>query len=114
MKIPLLVVCVVALLVSSPAAQDAADEYVDGYMAVRLKAIQTGAVDANDLWYAFNASRDYDPSPSLEKVEVPVIFINSADDFINPPELGIAQREIQRVSFRYLLGSGSHGAPAKR
>lgn len=53
--------------------------------------------DANDLLYAVNASRDYDPSPQLEKISVPVMFVNSADDFINPPELGIAEREIKRV-----------------
>ena len=53
--------------------------------------------DANDLLYAVNASRNYDPSPHLEKITVPVMFVNSADDFINPPELGIAEREIKRV-----------------
>jgi homoserine O-acetyltransferase len=53
--------------------------------------------DANDLLYAVGASRNYDPSPQLEKITVPVMFVNSADDFINPPELGIAEREIKRV-----------------
>jgi homoserine O-acetyltransferase len=53
--------------------------------------------DANDLLYAVNASRNYDPSPQLEKISVPVMFVNSADDFINPPELGIAERKIKRV-----------------
>jgi homoserine O-acetyltransferase len=53
--------------------------------------------DANDLLYAVNASRNYNPSPQLEKITVPVMFVNSADDFINPPELGIAEREIKRV-----------------
>jgi homoserine O-acetyltransferase/O-succinyltransferase len=53
--------------------------------------------DANDLLYALNASRDYDPAGQLEKITVPVMFINSADDFINPPELGIAEREIKKV-----------------
>ena len=33
----------------------------------------------------------------LEKITAPVMFVNSADDFINPPELGIAEREIKRV-----------------
>jgi homoserine O-acetyltransferase len=55
------------------------------------------AHDANDLLYAVNASWDYDPSPRLESIKVPVMFVNSADDFINPPELGIAEREIKRV-----------------
>jgi homoserine O-acetyltransferase len=53
--------------------------------------------DANDLLYAMSASWDYDPSAQLEKISVPVMFVNSADDFINPPELGIAEREIKRV-----------------
>ena len=53
--------------------------------------------DANDVLYAVAASRDYDPSADLEKITAPVLFVNSADDFINPPELGIAEREIKRV-----------------
>ena len=53
--------------------------------------------DATDLLYAVDASRNYDPSPQLEKIIAPVMFVNSADDFINPPELGIAEREIKRV-----------------
>jgi homoserine O-acetyltransferase len=53
--------------------------------------------DANDLVYALAASSDYDPSAGLEKITAPVMFVNSADDFINPPELGIAEREIRRV-----------------
>lgn len=53
--------------------------------------------DANDFLYAVNASWDYDPSRELEKITVPVMFVNSADDFVNPPELGIAEREIKWV-----------------
>jgi homoserine O-acetyltransferase len=49
------------------------------------------------LLYAVNASQNYDPSQQLEKIVAPVMFVNSADDFINPPELGIAEREIKRV-----------------
>ena len=73
--------------------------------------------DANDLLYAVNASRNYDPSPQLEKIMAPVMFVNSADDFINPPELGIAEREIKRVkNGRFVLipisdqthGHGTH------
>jgi len=73
--------------------------------------------DANDLLYAVNASRNYDPSPQLEKIIAPVMFVNSADDFINPPELGIAEREIKRVkNGRFVLipisdqthGHGTH------
>jgi len=70
-------------------ASDAADEeYVKRFIASH---------DANDLLYAVNASRNYDPSAQLENITVPVMFVNSADDFINPPELGIAEREIKRV-----------------
>jgi homoserine O-acetyltransferase len=69
--------------------------------------------DANDLLYAVNASRNYDPSSQLEKIMVPVMFVNSADDFINPPELGIAEREIKRVKKgRFVLipiSEQSHG-----
>ena len=45
-------------------------------------------LDANDLLYQVEASRNYDPSPRLETITAPVMFVNSADDFINPPELG--------------------------
>jgi homoserine O-acetyltransferase len=64
-----------------------------------------------------NASRNYDPSPLLEKITAQVLYINSADDFINPPELGIADREIKRVkNGRFVLipisdetrGHGTH------
>lgn len=77
--------------------RDAADEFLDGYMGRELKGIQSGAIDANDYWYAFNASRDYDPSPHLGEIKAAVAFVNSADDFINPPELAIAEQEIGRV-----------------
>jgi homoserine O-acetyltransferase len=53
--------------------------------------------DANDLLYAFLASFDYDASPDLEKITAPFLLVNSADDFINPPELGLAEREMKRV-----------------
>ncbi len=72
--------------------RDDADKYVDDY----VKRVSAG-LDANDILYAVGASRNYNPSPDLEKITVPVMFINSADDFINPPELGIAEREIKRV-----------------
>jgi homoserine O-acetyltransferase len=53
--------------------------------------------DANDVLYALEASHDYDPGPNLEKIQVPLLAINSADDLINPPELGILEQEIKRV-----------------
>src|SRR5277367_1268621 len=71
------------------AAADAAeDDFAKGFVATH---------DANDLLFAVRASWNYDPSAELEKISVPVMFVNSADDFINPPELGIAEREIKRV-----------------
>ena len=54
-------------------------------------------IDANDLLYAIEASHDYDPGPDLEKIRAPLLAINFADDLINPPELGILEREIRRV-----------------
>jgi homoserine O-acetyltransferase/O-succinyltransferase len=53
--------------------------------------------DANDVLYALEASRDYDPGPNLEKIRAPLLAVNSADDLINPSELGILEREIKRV-----------------
>ena len=53
--------------------------------------------DANDVLYALEASRDYDPGPYLEKITAPLLAINSADDLINPPDQGILEREIKRV-----------------
>ena len=72
--------------------QDEADDYL-----ARAVERYGKMLDANDLLYAVGASSDYDPSKDLEKIDAPVMYINSADDFINPPELGIAQREIKRV-----------------
>lgn len=72
--------------------RDKADHFLDSYIEHRLHEL-----DANDMLYAVDSSRNYDPSPNLEKVKPPVMYINSADDFINPPELGIAEREIKRV-----------------
>ena len=73
-------------------ARDAADKYLDEYFTARMPGL-----DANDLLYQVAASRNYDPLPGLEKIRARVMYVNSADDFINPPELGIAEREIRRV-----------------
>ncbi len=92
--------------------RDAADKYLDDYFKTRLAGL-----DANDFLYQVNASRNYDPSSQLEKITAQVMYINSADDFINPPELGIADREVQRMkSARFVLipisdetrGHGTH------
>jgi homoserine O-acetyltransferase len=53
--------------------------------------------DANDFLYYVNASRNYNPEPKLSSITAPVLWINSADDFINPPELGIAQNLVTRI-----------------
>lgn len=92
--------------------RDAADEFVKKYMDRELADL-----DANDFLYQVNASRDYDPSAGLEKIRAPLMWINSGDDFINPPELGIAEREVKRVkNGRFILlpasdqthGHGTH------
>jgi homoserine O-acetyltransferase len=68
------------------------DELLDKFVQQILKTD-----DANDVLYAVEASHDYDPGPNLEKIRAPLLAINSADDLINPPELGILEREIKRV-----------------
>jgi homoserine O-acetyltransferase len=70
----------------------AADAAVDRYMSERL-----AKMDANDLLFALDASRDYDPSPGLEKIKAPLLALNFADDAINPPELGILEKGVARV-----------------
>ncbi len=68
------------------------DEELDKFVADYLK---TG--DANDMLYAIEASHDYDPAPGLKEIRAPLTALNFADDLINPPELGILEREIKRV-----------------
>jgi homoserine O-acetyltransferase len=68
------------------------DEVLDKFVAEIMKTD-----DANDVLYALEASRDYDPGPNLEKIRAPLLAINFADDLINPPELKILEREIKRV-----------------
>jgi homoserine O-acetyltransferase len=69
-----------------------ADAKIDEFVSGRLKDM-----DANDVLYALESSHDYDPGPGLEKIRAPLLAINFADDLINPPELGILEREIKRV-----------------
>jgi homoserine O-acetyltransferase len=68
------------------------DEVLDKFVEQIVKTD-----DANDVLYALEASHDYDPGPNLEKIQAPLLAINSADDLINPPELGILEQEIKRV-----------------
>jgi homoserine O-acetyltransferase/O-succinyltransferase len=93
-----------------------ADEY---YQRTIPKLVSE--LDANDLLYQIQASRDYDPQPLLGSIVAPLLAINSADDQINPPELGILQREIVKVKRgRFVLlpitsatrGHGTHTLPA--
>ena len=72
--------------------REAADQYLG-----ELTKRELDGVDANDILYAVDSSRNYDPSSKLETIKAPVMFVNSGDDFINPPELGIAEREIKKV-----------------
>jgi homoserine O-acetyltransferase/O-succinyltransferase len=92
--------------------RDAADKFYGD----RMKAA-VARLDANDLLYQLDSSREYNPAPKLEAIKAPLIAINSADDFINPPELGIIEREIKRVKRgRFILlpitdqtrGHGTH------
>jgi homoserine O-acetyltransferase/O-succinyltransferase len=94
----------------------AADAFLDEQLARRY-----ASTDANDMLYAFDASRDYDPSRTLEKIRAPLLAINSADDVINPPELGLMEALMPRVARgRYVLiptgpetrGHGTHSLPA--
>jgi homoserine O-acetyltransferase/O-succinyltransferase len=63
----------------------------------RAVAAAVKANDANDRLYQLESSHDYDPGPGLETIRAPLVAVNSADDLINPPELGILEREIKRV-----------------
>jgi homoserine O-acetyltransferase len=95
--------------------RDAADRLFDD-----LVRRQLARADANDMLYQFDASRDYDPAPKLQGIKAPLIAINSADDQVNPPELGIMEREIKRVKRgQFVLipisdrtrGHGTHSLP---
>ena len=70
-------------------------EKADALLDQRLTAPFPG--DANDVLYQWDSSRDYNPSPGLERIKATVLAINAADDERNPPELGVLDREIKRV-----------------
>jgi homoserine O-acetyltransferase len=95
--------------------RDAADKMFEQMVRQRL-----ASTDANDMLYQFDSSRAYDPAPQLEKIQAPLIAINSADDQVNPPEQGIIEREIKRVKRgKFVLlpisdrtrGHGTHSLP---
>lgn len=96
--------------------RDAADRFYEERMRAQL-----ARADANDMLYQFDSSRDYNPSPGLETIKSPLVAVNSADDLVNPPELGVLEREIKRVRHgRYVLipvgdetrGHGTHSLPS--
>jgi homoserine O-acetyltransferase len=88
--------------------REAAEKYVDTYLAHAV-----AQTDANNLIYYVDASRNYDPSAHLDRITVPVMYINSADDFINPPELGIAESLTKRMPHAQFIlipiSSETHG-----
>jgi homoserine O-acetyltransferase len=96
--------------------REAADKFFDQTVESYVRQF-----DANDMLYQFDASRNYNPAPTLEKIRAPLIAVNSADDQVNPPELGVMEREIKRVPRgRFVLipisdqtrGHGTHSLPA--
>jgi homoserine O-acetyltransferase/O-succinyltransferase len=93
----------------------AADKYLSDQIASRMKS-----TDANDMIYYFRASEDYNPKPHLDRITKPLLAINSADDFVNPPELPMMQELMKRVKRgRFVLipispetrGHGTHSQP---
>jgi homoserine O-acetyltransferase len=96
--------------------RDTADKFYED----RVKAA-VARLDANDLLYQVDSSREYNPAPQLETIKAPLVAINSADDFINPPELGLIEQNIKRVKRgRFIMipisdqtrGHGTHTLPA--
>jgi homoserine O-acetyltransferase len=97
-------------------SRDAADSVIRAYVAQRPPR-----TDANDMLYAFDASRDYDPSPHMARITAPALAINSADDLINPPELQLVEPLVARArAVRFIVlpvgpetrGHGTHSWPA--
>jgi homoserine O-acetyltransferase len=100
----------------SAPTRDQADKFLEDYIARSLKT-----TDANNMLYYFDASRNYNPEPGLEKISAPLTAVNSADDLINPPELQVIDKDIKRVkNGTYVLlpisdqtrGHGTHSWPA--
>ena len=96
--------------------REKADSEIDAILDARVRSM-----DANDVLYAFDASRNYDPSAKLDRIVAPLLAINSADDQVNPPELGLMEQLIPKVKHgRYLLipispitrGHGTHTVAA--
>ena len=73
--------------------RDAADSLITTWLDARMRTM-----DANDMLYAFDASRNYDPEPALARITAPLLAINSVDDQVNPPELGLFERLVPRAA----------------
>ena len=95
--------------------RDAADSVIRAYLDQRMRVS-----DANDFLYQFDASRDYDPSRQLARISAPALFINSADDQVNPPELGLAESLVTKIRLAHFIllpisaetrGHGTHSLP---
>lgn len=111
------------IMSSAPAVQhrqaptrDAADSVIRAYLDGRMRS-----TDANDFLYQFDSSREYDPSGKLDRITAPALFINSADDQVNPPELKLAEMYAAKMpKTRFILlpiseqtrGHGTHSLPA--
>jgi homoserine O-acetyltransferase len=96
--------------------QDQADSVIRAYLDQH-----TRDSDANDVVYAFNSSRNYDPSTKLATITAHLLAINSADDYVNPPELGVVEQLMPQVKHgKFILlpitdqtrGHGTHSLPA--
>lgn len=92
-------------------SEEMLDNMVERYLSI---------MDANDLIYAFESSRNYNPAPHLSKIKAPLIAVNSADDQVNPPELGLMKEQIQKIeNAKFVLlpitdetsGHGTHSNP---
>ncbi|MEP6778947.1 MAG: alpha/beta fold hydrolase [Gemmatimonadaceae bacterium] len=95
--------------------RDKGDSVIRAFLDARMRS-----TDANDFLYQFDSSRDYDPSSHIAEIVAPTLYINSADDFVNPPELGLAElfaTKMPNVHFILLpissatRGHGTHSLP---
>lgn len=96
--------------------RETAEELLHLYMERR----RANPVEPNDTIYQFDASRNYNPALRLQEITAPVLWINSADDFLNPPELGKpASLAAEMENARFVLipasdetrGHGTHSSP---
>lgn len=56
------------------------------------------------MLYHYHDIEDYNPAPHLSKITAPLLAINSADDFVNPPELPMMKELITQVKHgRFIL-----------